>query len=234
MKSLSRAKDSELDSLNSKRERLVRRSVENTKKKIEVKSPVLLKTEVKRKEDIRSVERCLPGSADYEDLLVKMEEGLLCDQLKPIDDRQMKVKQQSQIIEESPLITTFLKESPKIVILEESPKIVILKKLPKIGLAESHQDISAKGLGVRVDIGGPNQQENAKEQKPLTVEDLGVFGVKEENSSYEESLTMEELGLFGDDNADEESKKLSDETENDRCVIDLLIRMEEGLLHSQF
>ena len=166
-----------------------------------------------------------------------MEEGLLCDQLKPIDDRQMKVvKQQSQIIEESP-ITTFLKESPKIVILEESPKIVILKKSPKIGLAESHQDIFAKGLGVRaseVDVDGkPDQQQNAKEQKPLTMEDVGVFGVKEESSSsYEESLTMEELGLFGDDNADKESKKLFDKTENDRCAIDLLIRMEEGLLQA--
>ena len=225
LRSLLKAKDSELDSLNNKREELVRRSEENTKTKIEVKSTLLLKTEVKRKEDLRLVERCLPEGADYEDLLVKMEEGLLCDQLKPIDDRRMKVKQQTEIIKESP-ITTFLKVSPKIVILEESPKI---------GLAESPAKVPEVHASEVDNDGKPNQEKNAKEQKPLTMEDVGVFGVKKEtSSSYEESLTMEELGLFGDDNADDESKKLSDATENDRHVIDLLIRMEEGLLHSQF
>ena len=197
---LLRVKDSELDSLNNKREELVRRSEENTKKKIEVKSPLLLKTEVKRKEEMRSVERCLPEGADYEDLLVKMEEGLLCDQLKPTGDRQMKLKQQSQIIEES-AIATFLKESPKIVVLEESPQV---------------QGVDAS----KVNVDGKSNP---------------TFDAREEiNASYEKSLTMEELGLFGDDNADEEAKELADKPENDRCVIDLLIRMEEGLLHSRF
>ena len=218
LKSLLRVKDSELDSLNSIREELVRRSEENTKKKIEVKSPLLLKTEVKRKEEMKSVERCLPEGADYEDLLVKMEEGLLCDQLKPTGDRQMKLKQQSQIIEES-AVATFLKESPKIVVLiGERPKTIFVKEEPpKLAILEESPQVQGVDAS-KVNVDGKSNP---------------TFDVREEtNVSYEKSLTMEELGLFGDDNADEELKKLADKTENDRCVIDLLIRMEERLLHS--
>lgn len=131
---------------------------------------------------------------------------------------------------EDSLKPVILKESSKPVILDESPKHTILLT-KEITVPKKHSQ----------------QQQQVKAQKmtnSLTMEEFGLFDSenKQGQNSYEQSLTMQQLGLFNGENDEavsEENDKSKEHVEpkenaDDDNAIYLLLRMEEGLLYSQF
>ena len=235
LKSLLNTKDSKVNSLSSAKEKNVSHS-ERMKSKVKPSSPVFFAPrkikEIKRNEV--AIERCLPKTgAEYEMLLIRMEEG----NLAPTGYCQMeKERQQSLVSDESPM--KIPDELVKTVTFGKSLESVILDKPPVI-LEESPQTVILSTTGILVSEKNDSEQKTQKPQtqKPLTMEDLVVFG--DEKASYEESLTMQQLGLFGSEN--DELRESVVEEEHDSNVeenvdaIDLLLRMEEGLLvPSQF
>jgi len=234
LKSLLNAEDSKVDSLSSVKEKLVSQP-ERMKSEMKSTSPVLSAPrkikEIKRKE---VAIRCLPKTgAEYEMLLIRMEEG----NLAPTVYCQLK-KQQSLVSEESPM--KIPDELAKTVTLGKSLESVILANKPPVILEEFPQAAILPATGISVSEKNDSEQQT---QKPLTMEDLGVFGDEKAQNSYEESLTMQQLGLFGGENdeskesvvEEEHDNNVEDNVEANVDVIDLLLRMEEGLLPpSQF
>ena len=231
LKSLVNPKDNQVDSLSSVKVKSVRKSGEKEKMKSELKPPHSIFAPQKMKDRKEVVyERCLPETgAEYEMLLIRMEEG----NLEPTGEYQINDNQQPPMSDESPKklpkellkpltsensLKSYTHTDKTPVIPEEYPKAVILPA----------KDIS---------VSEKNNKERETQSKPLTMEDLGVFGGEQAQSSYEGSLTMEQLGLFGGGGDEIESKKNEEEDiENMKeDSIDLLLRMEEGLLlSSQF
>ena len=199
LKSLLTNKDSQLDSVQS-----VKKSEKSAVKPASVAVP---KIEQIESEEKRSITRRLFGGSDYEDLLVRMEEGFLWGDFKP-----------AVVNEESPLnIASVQKESSKISdVHKESPLKIssVLKESFKVCevLNESSSNNFLKESTPPLSI------EEDKKPFKQTMGDLGIFGeVEPEASSYEDSLTTKQL----------ENTEGFEEVDP---LIDLLTMMEEGLL----
>ena len=261
LKSLLSTKDN-VDSLSNAKEGLVRKPVEENFKtmKSEVKPFFSCSSKNGRLNRKEVIERCLPkAGAEYEMLLIQMEEGTLCNPSKSIDTHRIKGQQQSTMLEESALknkllekspcqMNTISKESPKPVILEESPensskessKLIIFKESPQVTNLPTKEITSSKNYDQQQQQ--QQQQMHNKITKSLTMEDLGLFGNANQQAqierSYEQSLTMEQLGLFGGKRENKEDVVEFKENvveDEDGHAIDLLLKMEEGLIqHSHY